>query len=248
AELASAYLGYDTDYHTSRSGIRIASVSIPINLREGDSIFFRKEYSSDFAGKIGMKSLVSSEIFTIFGRDGVQAFGRKISTEKTSFYVFSVVWTESYFNDKKSLEIMLNSYVDGKIDGKTYYSIIKNAVYGADARLAQAEETLSFINSIAGEAPVIILGSLNSLHDSPELKLLKNAGFVDTVEFSGLREDYTMKNQFGTYRSDYILIRGKDLKIITTERVLDKPVYGVYPASRYGIKAVINFPEHPSAQ
>jgi hypothetical protein len=257
-------LGMNYLVQTSRSGLRIGPVSLPLNLREGDAIFTNKALETEAAGRIHMNGSFSNNIFTLFSRKGVQVLGQRVKAGDAEFYVFSAVWTESLFNDAKSLGLLLEGYLKGDISSEDYPLLIEDAVSGAEIRAAQAAETLSFINKTAGESPVILMGSLNALPDSKEISLLKNAGFSDvyqkvgrgkgnTIDLSG-NSNYEKipegsgiaESLNGDYRADYILIRGEGVNPVSAEVVLNVPVYGVYPSNRYGIKAVIKLPARPS--
>ena len=135
------------------------------------------------------------------------------------------------------------------------------AVDSAEERRSQAAETLAFINGVAGEAPVVLCGSLNTLPGSPELKTLLDAGFRDAWTLGGRGNGYTFAPETNTNlmkaddplprtasRVDYILIRGKGLSVRSAEVVLNKAVYGVFPSDRYGLKAVLRLSELPSSQ
>ena len=211
------------DVQISRSGFRIGPVSIPLNLKEGDVIFTDSSFETESAGRIHMNGAFSNSIFTLFSKNGVQVFGRRIRTAESDFYVFSAVWTESLFNDEKSLRRMMDGYLNGSISADEYQDLIGNAVSGAETRALQAAETLSFINSTAGESPVILMGSLNALPDSEEIKLFKNSGFTDvylksgrgkgnTIDVSGNSNYKKIPAESGNsaflsdgYRADYIM-------------------------------------------
>lgn len=261
---AAEQLGMNRITGLSRSGFRIGPVSLPVNLKEGDAVLTSTELETEQAGRLHMNGAVSTQAVTLFSRDGVQVIGCRIIKGDASFYLFSVLWTESLFSSASSLDKITAGYLNGFISPEDYTKMIENAVNGSEIRLAQAEETLSFINSTAGESPVVLMGSLNALPESEELLIMKNAGFTDVFEKSGRGYGYTIdteKNNTykkiaeddfetilpGKYRADYIMIRGAELLPVSAEVVLDSPVYGVYPSKRFGVKAVINLlPTNPS--
>lgn len=261
AESIASELGMKAETWVSRSGIRFGSVSLPVNLKEGDAILTSETLTAEPAGRLHMNGLLAGGSVTLFSRGGVQVVGSLITLDEKSVYLFSAVWTESRFDDEKSLDSLLQSYLDGDITGEEYSGNVINAVEGSETRREQAAETLSFINSIAGADPVILMGSLNALPGSREIKVLIDAGFVDVFELAGRGPGYTINTAenssfekipedslsyasfggAGRYRSDYIMIRGAGLKPVSAGIVMDKAVYGVYPSNRYGVKAVIEF-------
>ena len=268
AESIAAGIGMNAEAWISQSGVRIGPVSLPVNLKSGDAILTADALSSEPAGRLHMNGMLAGKTVSFFSRRGVQVFGKLVKGKEVSFYLFSAVWTESLFDDEKTLESLLNGYLDGSFTAEEYTGYVSNAVNGSSIRQEQAAETLSFINSIAGEEPVVLMGSLNALPGSEELDMLTDAGFVDVFSRAGRGAGYTLdsagntsfkkfpegspqaalKSLSGQYRSDYILVRGSGVRPVSAEVVLDEPVYGVYPSCRYGVKAVIEFAPNPSAQ
>ncbi len=265
-------LGMNADVWVSRSGIRFGSRQSSLKPEGGRRhTFGRKTCKRTCRQKCLSTARFSTGAVTLFARDGVQVFGRKIDitaegeSTASGVYIFSAVWNESLFNDENSLRRLTDAYLSGEINADDYMLLVKDAVEGAETRLVQAGRTLSFINSIAGAGPVIVAGSFNALPDSPEIKLLKDAGFIDVFERAGKGPGYTIDVQknsnyqklrqaaedngdpagialdimSGKYRTDYIMIRGAGLKPLSAGIVLDKPIYGVYPSNRFGVSAVI---------
>ena len=268
AESIAAGFGMSAESWVSRSGLRIGPVSLPLNLKSGDAILFAEGLSAEPAGRLHMNGLLAGNRVSLFSRRGVQVFGCLVTSGDISFYVFSVVWTESLYDDEKTMLSMLEGYLGGEISADEYTEYISDAVAGSGIRQQQAAETLSFINSVAGEKPVVLMGSLNALPGSGELELLTDAGFIDVFDRAGRGSGYTidtaentsyskfpedspqsaLKSISGRYRSDYILIRGDEVKPVSADVVLDEPVYGVYPSCRYGVRAVIEFSPNLSGQ
>jgi len=261
AETTAEKLGMTANVWISRSGFRIGSVSLPLNLKAGDVILTKEELVSEFAGRKILNGGISNRTFTLFSRNGSQIISSKINLGGMDVYIFSAEWAESVFSDRQSLELLLDNYLEDVIEPEIYSDLIENAVDGAKLRLTQAEETLAFINSTAGEAPVILCGSLNALPGSDEMTILESAGFVDVFDKAGSGTGYTWNPDVNAniekmngprpraaYRTDYILIRGKALTASTAEIVFDEPVYGVYPSNRFGVRAVLRLSESPSGQ
>ena len=267
ADAAAESLEMNYSAWVSRSGFRVGPVSIPVNLKEGDAVFTSEALRAEEAGRLSLNSLLSTGFVTAGAKNAVQVIGRKIfipgitdaEGNELGVYIFSASWSESVFNDRKTMERLMDAYLAGDISSDLYPVLIDEAVSGAEIRRLEAEKTLSFINSVAGASPVILAGSLNALPESDELKILKDAGFVDVFERSGrgngytidiernsnfkkFSEDSTTAYEFTSsrYRADYIFVRGEGLKPVSAEIVLDDPVYGVYPSNRFGIKAVID--------
>ena len=261
AESAGGNLGMVSNGWISKSGFRIGPVSLPLNLKTGDAILARPEFSPEPAGRKVLNGGFSNGTFTFFSRNGVQIISSRLTIGETDIYVFSAEWSESVFSDRNSLEMLLDAYLENGIEPEVYSDSIEDAVGGARLRLTEAEETLAFINRTAGEAPVILCGSLNALPGSEEMNILMSAGFMDVFEETGSGAGNTYDPGLNKnvdkmddsrpstgHRTDYILIRGEALAPVDAELVLNKPVYGVYPSNRFGVKAVIRLSENLSGQ
>lgn len=258
---AAEALGMSADAWISKSGFRIGPVGLPMNLKTGDAILAREDLAAQFAGRKVLGGGISNRTFTLFSRRGTQIISSMVNIAGREVWIFTAEWSESIFSDRESLDFLLDSYLAGDLEPELYAEAVKDAVDGAALRLTQAEETLAFINSTAGEAPVVLCGSLNALPGSSEMKLLESAGFTDVYAAAGRGSGNTLDPKRNTnlskikgplpaagYRTDYILIRGEGLKALSAELVFDEPVYGVYPSSRFGVKAVVRLSESPSEQ
>ena len=130
----------------------------------------------------------------------------------------------------------------------------ETAIKGYDIRMEQARKTLDYINEIAGEAPVIFMGTLNALPSSDEIAVFLKAGFRDAWAGNrspGYTRDETVNTNIITYllddtdtprrrdRINYIFVRGEGISVIKAELCFNKPTYDVFPSDHFGIIARI---------
>ncbi len=261
AELLSEPLGMSAGYRISRSGFRIGPVGLPLNLKEGGIILVDNEYPSEDIDYKNLNRGLSFKNFSAFSKNMHQIYCRKAVIDNTTVFIFAVEWRESIFADRETLSMLMNNYLSGELEAEAYADRIDDAVKGSETRLKQAEESLAFINNIAGENPVILMGSLNGLPGSPEINLLKDAGFTDVFESVGRGKGNTLDSERnpniekagedavqGAYRTDYIMIRGDRLKAVSAKLVFNEAVYGVFPSNRFGVQATVRLTAAPSSR
>jgi hypothetical protein len=254
---ASEFLGMNSVSHVSRAGVRVGPVGLPGNLREGDIILSkgdlelidRRQLSGGSAG-----TLVSFQ----FG-PATQIIAARLEAAERDVYAFVVQWTESYFGDEESLKNLVEAYSDGKTGGDVLIERIESAVNGRETRITEATTTLDFINQVAGAAPVILMGSLHALPESPEVSILTDGGFNDAFASIRRRSIYTWDEKQNTNitkyqkpvgtprqeRIDYIFVRGTGIRVSDARIVLDRPTFGVFPSDHYGIAAIIEIDPEP---
>lgn len=260
SELASA-LGMRAEVMVARSGFRLGPVSLPVNLKSGDVVLTREDLSAESTGRKALGGGFSNGFFTFLAGDGSQIIGCRMTIGERDVFVFSAEWRRSVFSDRGTLELLLDAYSDGALPAEAYAEAVEDAVSGAGERLRQAGETLAFINSTAGENPVVLCGSLNALPDSPEMELLYGGGFSDVWTIAGRGAGYTWEPEINdnikkmepqlpqrACRIDYILIRGEGLEAEHAEIIFDDAVYGVFPSNRFGIRAELRISGNPSGQ
>jgi len=246
-------LAYDVHFDVRQAGVRIGPVGLPTNLREGDVILADTGLnltplpSTQLVGP-GAGNLAAFQ----FGA-GSQLTAAQIEVADRPVYIFSTRWTPSPQADRQRLVTMVDEFVSGEMDGDELVRMMREALEGSDRRLEEARKTLVSINEIAGEEPVILMGSFYALPDSPEIQMLRDAGFVDvwaTVgRGSGYTWDSTSNSNIATYdlsptgiareRIDYIFVRGNGIAARSAGIVFSRPTYGVHASDHFGLMAEI---------
>jgi endonuclease/exonuclease/phosphatase family metal-dependent hydrolase len=113
----------------------------------------------------------------------------------------------------------------GKL-GKVFLFATHFSPGGAEQQ-PQVVRLLSWITEVAGQAPAILLGDLNTTPGSSLFALFERAGFHEPKE-SDRRATFTHEGlqsgrvESSGYRLDHILVRG--IPAVKTERILDQPV------------------------
>lgn len=106
---------------------------------------------------------------------------------------------------------------------------------GEDAQYEQAKFVVQHIQKF--KIPVIILGDLNEYPNSKALKVFKDAGFTDSLDWKEKTyvpgENPYNKGDYGPERLDYVLYRPTELKLVSSSLFFNKNIV----SDHYGIKA-----------
>ncbi|MBN1686892.1 MAG: endonuclease/exonuclease/phosphatase family protein [Spirochaetales bacterium] len=249
-------LSYKQIYHVGLGGLRIGPVGLPVNLREGDVILAGKPLGLKRAGRKQLSGGPVGNFFTFHFADATQVIAGRITVAGREIYVFNTHWHASPFPTNEYLEDLADRRASGVIDQERYDKLVEEAVEGREWRLMEAEKTVAFINRIARDKPVILLGDFNATADSAEIGVLSAAGFRDAYAEAGSPPGYTWNGainnniqlQARTYpddfrlepdqkRIDYVFYRGPGLRVEGCEVVLNRPVGDLYPSDHFGVMA-----------
>lgn len=256
-------LQYAFVYRVRRGGVRVGPVGLPANLREGDLVLAREAYNLVDAGSESLTGGPAGNVVSFQFGDASQILAATVSTAGRTVHVFVTNWHGSQFDNLESLKELAELYAAGDIDGDAYYTAVRDAVRGSETRLEQARESLVFINKVAGHEPAVLMGTLNALPGSEEIRLIEEAGFRDVWKEAGRGEGYTwdpLTNsnilEFGSSdrpqqskrrRIDYIFVRGDAIRVESAAVVLDSPTFGIHPSDHYGVAADLVISE-PAAE
>jgi len=243
-------LGYDAVSAVRQAGVRIGPVGLPTNLREGSALLAAQDRAL---------ALLSTRQLTGGGAGNVAAFqfgaasnivAAQLQVADRPVYVFNTRWTPSPHPNRDRMRSLVDRYDSGDLSGDDLLDLMGEAVSGGDRRLDEALKTLVFINEIAGQSPVILMGSFHALPDSDEIALLREAGFIDIWRVvgrgAGTTYDPAANTNIRTFelsssnepeRIDYIFIRGDDIAARNVRLIFNRPTYGVFPSDHYGVYA-----------
>ena len=246
-------LDYDKVYHVGVGGVRIGTLGLPVNLREGDVILAKQKHNMKSEGRQQLSGGYVGNLITFHFADATQVVAAKIVVENQNVYLFNTHWHASPFPHKEYLVNEIDDYLTGEINAKKCIQTLSESIGGHEWRMNEARKTLEFIDKIAGDNPVILMGDFNALSNSKEISLLKDAGFVDTYPAVNSNVGYTwdelLNANIQTHylkgfvdetkcrrdRIDYIFIRGDNLKVLKSEVVFNKPNNGIHPSDHFGV-------------
>jgi endonuclease/exonuclease/phosphatase family metal-dependent hydrolase len=256
ARMLAGRLGYDFIYHVGIGGLRAGPVGLPLNLREGDVILSRKSLKLRSAGRKQLSGGPVGNFFTAHFADATQVIAGRIAIGDNTLYLFNTHWHASPFPTEQYFEQLAERRDSGEIDEQRHAELAAEAVEGQKWRLEEAHNTVAFIETVAGDQPVVLMGDFNAESSSEEIGVLKAAGFIDVYARLNALPGYTwdgalnsnIKQQKSIHpddfweeptrkRIDYIFIRGRDLQALGSEVVLDLSVEGLFPSDHFGVMA-----------
>lgn len=250
AEALSSELNYQGLYGVNRGGFRIGVVGFPWNLRKGSVLLAREALEFQPIETRRFSGLFIKNTVAVGSKPAPQVLAGKLTAYGREVYVFTVHWPGVSGNPGEELESLTEEYLSGGMDGDDYVKAVGRTVDINEDRLDLVYSTLGFVNNLAGDAPVILAGSLNVPPDSKEMDILRRAGFKDAWQ-AGVGPGYTLDGERNLNlqrffedeyagrreRFDYILYRGDGIDIMSAETVFDEPTFGVHPSDRFGVYA-----------
>lgn len=245
-------LSYDRIYSVRQAGVRIGPIGFPTNLREGSVILADRERQLEQLRTKQLTGGGAGDVAAFQFGSASQVVAAQIEVEGRPVYIFTTRWTPSAYVNRDRLVSLVDQYTGDEIEGDELVRLMKDAVQGNERRVREAEQTLVFINEMAGENPVILMGSFHSLPSSQEIAILTAAGFVDVWQSVGRGVGHTydapgnsnitaydMMSQAPSSREriDYIFVRGAGIAARSAQIIFSRPTYGVHPSDHYGIYA-----------
>ena len=249
-------LDYDQRYHVGLGGFRIGPIGLPVNLREGDVILAKKSRHLRNGGRKQLSGGPVGNFFALHLADATQIISGWILVAGQKVYVFNTHWHASPFPTEEYFRQLAVRRDSGRIDAQRYEGLVAESVEGQMWRLGEARKTVAFIDRVAANHPVILLGDFNAVADSREIGVLRASGFKDAFAEAGNppgftwdgRENSNIRLQRQVFpedfwqeptqqRIDYVFYRGPDLKVTRSEVVLDRPLQGIHPSDHFGVMA-----------
>ena len=261
----SEALGMSAVSHMAEGGVRVGPVGLPTNLREGDIILATEAAQPSFAARRTLAGGYVGRTVSFQTDATTQVLGAELVVGGRSVYVFHTRWFASPFATRDDMVDLIGAYGAGELASEELIDRMERAVHGKERRLEEARRTIVAINEVAGDAPVILTGTLNALPGSEEIALLEEAGFVDAFAWargsaaaSGVsagatwdpvRNTHITRHGLGPWedetaaRIDYVFVRGAGVEVEEARVVLDEATYGVFPSSHFGVLARITIPQ-----
>ncbi len=251
AEDLGSLMGFDAISDVRQGGVRVGTVGLPANLREGEALLAPPERQLTLSAVKQLAGPAAGNVASFQFGTGSQILAGTIVVEDRTVHLFSTRWTPSPQADRTRLVQLVDHYLAGEIDAADLSRRTSEAIAGSERRIREAEETVVFINELAGEEPVILMGSLYSLPDSEEIQILRDAGFVDVwsvvgrgtgVTYDSALNGNIIDHGLGSFegervRYDYIFIRGSGIFARSASIIFAQPTYGVHASDHFGIVA-----------
>ncbi|MBN1686193.1 MAG: endonuclease/exonuclease/phosphatase family protein [Spirochaetales bacterium] len=250
-------LGYDYIYAVRFGGVRLGQAGFPINLREGHVILAKKYLNLMPAGSRGISGGYAGNFASFHFEDTERVLAGKITVGEDDVFLFCAQWHESEFAGEVQLKTLVDLYAGNHLEGSELLVRMRDAVNGRRERMAEAVKTVQFISEVAGDHAVVLMGSLNALSASEEIKVLEDAGFKDAWDAGrgegftrdGVRNMNIIRYFFdeasgekpGRDRVDYIFYRGEGVSASKASIALDETTYEIHPSDHFAVTADLKF-------
>jgi len=183
--------GYDCIWHMGVSGLRLKSLGIPVNLREGDAILAKKGLRLKFEGQTKLSGPgIVREPFSIHTGDLTQALLASIEIESRKVYICNTHW-HATIGAQEALSLaarLKNTYGYSDSD---YLNVIETISNDMRWKMKEAYITVKWLNkNVPAGSPLILMGDFNACPDDPEILYLKSNSLKSaTSELAGYTWD-----------------------------------------------------------
>ncbi len=186
-------LNYDAIFHVGVAGLKIGTVGIPWNLREGDALLAKKALNLQ---EVGRKQLSGGGFVWNYASfhldDATQVLVGKIAVNGTSYYT-AVTHLHASPPDLPEYRNLITEYTNkfGYSESeaeKTRVLLTENQAWRND-EFKLLDEYLK--EAVPTGMPLIIMGDFNADNSWPEIKEFQNKGYADTFSAVNKEQKYT---------------------------------------------------------
>lgn len=271
AKFIAKGLGMDYVSHVAMGGIRIGNFGIPVNYREGDVIFARKDKNLRDGGKEKLSGGgIIGDCVTIHTTESRQVICGIVEVAGRDVYIFNAHIHASVANQPWVYEKLEEMYKTGEMTEEEYLFEVEDMKTRAENRAEEVRGILAFIEETVPEgAPVILMGDFNAEVVSPEIQQIIEAGFIDTYSlmnpddpgytwdpernqniidyYTPVKDTMSVGDQidyFAQYRIDLIFVGGSltEENVLASTIVLDEMVDGQHPSDHFGVMTILDIP------
>jgi len=163
-------LNYDEIHWRGLSGVRFGRIGLPLNLDEGDGILARRHLKLVPVGRARLTGGWMSRWGSVNFANATQVVCGRINVSGQPLYVFNTHWTvartgAAYAAQATRRDAELSSYREA-----------------ATIRLVEAKRTAGAIQTMLPPGSLAVLaGDFNAVPNSPEMRVIEDAGFIDVV-------------------------------------------------------------------
>jgi endonuclease/exonuclease/phosphatase family metal-dependent hydrolase len=165
--------------HVGVAGIRIGSVGIPWNLREGDAILAKPSLQMKPLGRKQLSGGPVGNFFSFNTDDATQVLGASLTWKGIPFVVYTTHWHFSVPPDEPYIERARELAANGKITSAEFDAWLGQAQEGLVWRQQEVTASLEWMEASAS-LPVVLTGDMNSTSEQPEIKRLVLDGYIDS--------------------------------------------------------------------
>ena len=172
-------LDMDAVARVGLAGLRLGSIGIPTNLREGDGILARRGLGLKYMGRRRLSGGYCGEMLSCNWVDASQVICARVTEAGRPLYLFATHWCASPYSEYLD-QVYRSTDLEPPSDRQRRYAYAE-IERGLVKRQREARDTLTFIDKMAGAYACVLMGDLNSDDTKPEIGYLKNTGgFYDS--------------------------------------------------------------------
>jgi endonuclease/exonuclease/phosphatase family metal-dependent hydrolase len=199
--------GYDFIWHVGVSGVRVWRAGLPWNLKEGDALLARKDLCLSGAGREQLSGggFVWNNL-SFHTQDATQVLLGKIRVNGGDVYVAVTHWHASPPDDARSRELLARLKKAGGYPDDAHDEARAMLKSDCTWRQDEAERMLAFLDEkVPAGKKLIVLGDFNATADTPELRRLLKAGYIDTFAAASRDPGYTWDAERNTNIRKYYI-------------------------------------------
>ena len=210
-------LGLDEVHQVCNAGMKLLTLGIPSNLKEGIAILARQELRirSQAVWKLSGSFGVYGDIIALHFDESEFAQVAKIEVNGRNVFVVNVHLSAYPPCDSAAMKEVEKWLTEGLILREDVEEIEKRLAYRASRHREEVKTLLRNISELPSGVPVILGGDFNSEIGSEELsELVRKGGFSDTFADSPGSEAYTWdpdRNENAAYSTRFVNATGASL-------------------------------------
>lgn len=214
----AAVTDMDYIYHLGLGGLRCGAIGFPINLRESDGIFARKNFGLKNLKRVSLlRTGFCLNFFSCHFSDHTQAVLGSIKIDDKLIYLCCVHLHATpdyrYINNRELEELSVWYGFPKKEVAKTVNALKKDA----NIKELEIKRLISFLQQyVPNDAPLILAGDFNAHKSWPQLTPLKKFGLIDVYDFLDKKNIYptwdpSTNENLKTYYTNYSKAMQKSL-------------------------------------
>jgi hypothetical protein len=264
AKRLSRDLSMEYVYAIRAGGVRLGPVGFPVNLREGSVILAKRGLGLTYIGNRDIIGGPTGNVGSFHLGNPTQVLAAKVSVAEGDLFLFATRWFDSEQATPDRLSLLADAYSAGSLSSDAYLSRVRDAIEGRDRRIREAERTVTYLEEIAGDSPLLFAGTLHAGPTTPEVELLDEAGLIDAWhdQPNGYTRDGERNTIMQRYfpppsglppvreRMDYVFYRGTGVStgvsLWNVALCLDTATLGIHPSDHFGLVVDLIVAEGPS--
>lgn len=165
-------LDYDYILNVSNSGIKISSIGLPSNLREGNVILARKSLKLKFFDNWKLSGSVGAhgDLFSFHLTDAIFALVGKIIVNNTPVFLVTTHLTSGPPMELTTNDFIISLVTSKRITKEQLDKAVYNVDYFCTKRIDEIEELIDRCEIYSKRSPLIIAGDMNCSLHSKEFK------------------------------------------------------------------------------